>query len=139
MPASAVAPARWQTNPTRELTIVAEWIGRTPLLELVEVSYEKPAPGPRGIRVRVIEDDASTRRSVKPALIPVASDIEAPAFHVRSVYGVTMHTLWPFESALRRNVGWSFAFPLSGLARRNWTGAREQGSPSGFFLMDVRT
>jgi len=108
MPAAAVAPARAKANPTRELTIVAEWVGRTPLLEPVEVPYEKPAPGPRGYRVHVIDYDASTRNFVQPAVIPIAPDVENSAFHAQSVYAVIMRTLWRFEYALGRNVGWSF-------------------------------
>ncbi len=101
--------AREKTNPTRELTIVAEWIKGQPVWATVEIPRETVAPGPRGYRVHVVDYDTSTKKYYQPATLPVnGTNLADPALHAQNVYAIVMRTLSRFELALGRNVGWSF-------------------------------
>lgn len=101
--------ARAKVTPTRELDIVAEWVGKQPVWAKAEVPYETAEPGPRGYRVHVVDYDASTKKFYPPATLPVqTTNIGDPALHAQNVYAIVMRTLSRFEYALGRNVDWSF-------------------------------
>jgi hypothetical protein len=82
----------------------------------VPVPWEDLQPGPIGHRVCVVDYDASTRRTYKPATVadgdarvPKDADLLGdPGFHARNAYALVMRTLSRFEYALGRRVGWGF-------------------------------
>ncbi|HSS49201.1 MAG TPA: hypothetical protein VLX28_09650 [Thermoanaerobaculia bacterium] len=92
------------------------------LVTEVKIPEEGLSPGPSGYRVHVIDYDASTRTLYKPAELdrivrgvrkPLFStagevDIEDRRFHAQNVYAIVMRTLYRFESAFGRRVGWGF-------------------------------
>jgi len=82
---------------------------------VIDVKYEKLAPGPVGKRFAVVDYDGSAKTFYKPVdldnpnlllregLDPSESD---PRFHQQMVYAVASETLERFEAALGRQVHW---------------------------------
>ncbi len=136
--------AREKTNPTQELTIVAEWIKGQPVWATVEIPRETVAPGPRGYRVHVVDYDASTKKYNQPATLPADStNLADPTLHAQNVYAIVMRTLSRFELALGRNVGWSFdgghqiyVAPHAFVGANAFYSRRDRGLFFGYFKAD---
>jgi hypothetical protein len=86
---------------------------------MLEINYEKLAPGPIGRQIAVIDYDAAQGAYYAPVdlelrelmstggLAPSEAD---PRFHQQMVYAVTKETIESFEAALGRRVHWRRAW-----------------------------
>jgi hypothetical protein len=117
--------------PTRKVTILAldpsVKDGGKLLRTQIEIPNEALNVGPRGYRVHVIDYDSTSNILYPPAVIPtgmnrdddlpndpfekVTDDVllRHPDFHAWMAYGIIMKTLYRFEFALGRRIGWAFA------------------------------
>ena len=109
---------------TRPLTVIAQdpgvRAGGQILTTQLEVPIENLSPGPMGVRLHVIDYDASTGTLYKALPRPMEPDPYAgedserlltdPRFHQQNVYAIATWVLGRFERALGRRVTWSFPY-----------------------------
>jgi len=111
----------------RRLTVLAQdpdiQVNGKPLLTKVTVPRERLMSGPRGSRFVVIDYDATTDTFYRPFELPDDRDpydragemnvdqlLADPGFHAQNVYAIAASTLFEFERALGRQIGWGFDY-----------------------------
>jgi hypothetical protein len=109
----------------RDITVMAQdpsvRVNGRILMARICIPAEDLIAGPTGYRVQVVDYDSSTGSFHGAHTVPPAISKEPPrwqagdprivddyVFHAQNVYALVMKTLWRFEFALGRRIGWSF-------------------------------